>query len=462
MRALPEYLDRDGLVKYFPMLREGDDSLTAYVLSVADEAGWEIPEDLRNRMERALIGFVEGRVVRYSPLPTADLAIRKIAAIEALSRGKEPIEPRWLDSIAIEPNLWPTSAVIDWYLLLKRSPASPKRDERLEAREQHPALAPQLPGHDDGVLDREERRAVVADGLGRRQREPPAARAAGRRRTGARTCRGSCAARSGACSAGAGTRRSPTRGARWRSTSSRQRSKGRPHRHDDRDIGRGALRARLAARRRREDVREAPGVAGRAWRRRRSRRTAAGKPWVTLQSIAAIPLKAPLSSGYRIARDVTPVQQKTKGRWTRGDVARVRLEVDAQSDMTWVVVDDPIPAGATVLGRGLGGDSTLLTQGEKRQGHVWPAFEERTFESFRAYYQFVPKGRFVVEYTVRLNNAGEFQLAADARRGDVRAGDVRRAAERGLAGGAMSMANRHEDGRHDGRSPAWLAAVARR
>ena len=80
--------------------------------------------------------------------------------------------------------------------------------------------------------------------------------------------------------------------------------------------------------------------------------------------------------------------------------------------MTWVVVDDPIPAGATVLGRGLGGDSTLATQGEKREGCVWPAFEERTFESFRAYYRFVPKGRFVVEYTVRLNNPGAFDLPA--------------------------------------------------
>jgi alpha-2-macroglobulin len=138
----------------------------------------------------------------------------------------------------------------------------------------------------------------------------------------------------------------------------------------------------------------------------------AGRPWVTLQSIASIPLKTPFSSGYKLARMVTPVQQKTAGRWSRGDVARVHLEVEAQADMTWVVVDDPIPAGSTVLGRGLGGDSTLLAQGEKKQGTVWPAFEERTFEGFRAYYRYVPKGRFIVEYTVRLNNPGTFHLPA--------------------------------------------------
>ncbi len=132
MRTLPAYLDREGMVKYWPVLKDGDDSLTAYVLSVAAESGWEIPDDSRTRMENALIGFVEGRVVRFSALPTADLSIRKIAALEALSRRKEALNAKWLDSIAIEPNLWPTSAVIDWYWILKRSPKLPKRDARIE------------------------------------------------------------------------------------------------------------------------------------------------------------------------------------------------------------------------------------------------------------------------------------------------------------------------------------------
>ena len=90
MSALPDYLDRDGLVKFWPLMRDGEDVLTSYLLSIAHEAGYPIPDRERTRMEQALVGFVEGRIVRYSPLPTADLAIRKVAALEALSRRRSP------------------------------------------------------------------------------------------------------------------------------------------------------------------------------------------------------------------------------------------------------------------------------------------------------------------------------------------------------------------------------------
>lgn len=139
-----------------------------------------------------------------------------------------------------------------------------------------------------------------------------------------------------------------------------------------------------------------------------------GSPWVTVQSLAAIPLKQAISTGYKIVKTITPVQQKKTGMWSQGDVYRVHLDLEAQSDMTWVVVDDPVPAGATILGNGLGRDSQILThgenQGEKRQGWVWSAFEERTLSAFRSYFDWVPKGKWVVEYSVRLNNQGDFVM----------------------------------------------------
>ena len=87
-----------------------------------------------------------------------------------------------------------------------------------------------------------------------------------------------------------------------------------------------------------------------------------------------------------------------------------RLYVSAAL-FAWVVVTDPIPGGATILGGGLGRDSQIATAGQRgTTGNAWPAFEERSFEAYRSYYEYVPKGVIRMEYTVRLNNVGEFSL----------------------------------------------------
>jgi uncharacterized protein YfaS (alpha-2-macroglobulin family) len=139
-----------------------------------------------------------------------------------------------------------------------------------------------------------------------------------------------------------------------------------------------------------------------------------GKPWLTLQSIAAVQLKEPLNAGFSIRKTITPVEQANKslpaGSYTRGDVLRITLELNASADMSWVALTDPVPGGATILGNGLGRDSEMASQGETRQGTAWAAFEERSFESYRGYYGYFPKGITKVEYTLRLNNVGEFSL----------------------------------------------------
>ena len=136
----------------------------------------------------------------------------------------------------------------------------------------------------------------------------------------------------------------------------------------------------------------------------------AGKPWLTLQSVAAIELKAPFNAGYQIKKTITPVEQARPGQYTRGDVLRITLEVNASADMTWVAITDPIPGGATILGNGLGRDSEIATKDEKGAGYGWMAFEERSFESYRSYYEYLPKGVVKLEYTLRLNNVGDFAL----------------------------------------------------
>jgi hypothetical protein len=125
---------RRRLAEILPIMEQGSDSLTAYVLSATAEAGYAIPEQTKNRMEEALTAFVQGKIVRRCALAT-DLAVRKLAALEALSRSRQGAT-RCAGKHQHQPNLWPTSAVIDWSLLLQRTPSLARRDALLAEAQQ--------------------------------------------------------------------------------------------------------------------------------------------------------------------------------------------------------------------------------------------------------------------------------------------------------------------------------------
>ncbi|MYJ75125.1 MAG: hypothetical protein F4089_08485, partial [Gammaproteobacteria bacterium] len=67
-----------------------------------------------------------------------------------------------------------------------------------------------------------------------------------------------------------------------------------------------------------------------------------GAPWGMVEFRAAVPLTEPTQRGYRIVRRVDAVDRKRSRTWSRGDVAQIVLEIDANADMGWVVVDDPL------------------------------------------------------------------------------------------------------------------------
>jgi hypothetical protein len=407
MGALPSFLDRDGFAKYFPVLQYGSDVLTTYILTIASEAGWDVPASSRTRMISALERFVQGQVQRDPEWRAPDLSVRKVAALQALARWGRKVSDGDLSSIAIEPNLWPTSAVIDWLDLLKRAPELTGSAEAAAQAEQILRSRLNFQGTTMGfstertdflwwlmisgdvnanrillsMLDRdawrEDMPRLVRGSLGRQQR--------GHWNTTVANAWGVLALER----FGGKFEAEPVTGVTVAELTKQRRTLDWSRQPDG-----GSLNFSWP-----------PGQASLSLAQDGS-----GKPWATVQSLAAIPLKEPFSSGYRIARVVSAIEQKTKGQWTRGDVMRVRLDLEAQSDMSWVVVNDPVPAGAAILGTGLGRDSQILASGEKKQGWVWPAYEERKFDSFRAYYRFVPKGKWSVEYTLRLNNPGEFLL----------------------------------------------------
>ena len=407
MRALPAYMDSDGLVKYWPSdwLR-GSDTLTAYMLSISNQAGWEIPQSQRAQMLDALQGFAEGRISRDSPLRTADLTIRKLAALAALARYGRA-RAQMLTALDLDPVSLPTSAVLDWLDVLKRVDGIRGRAAKIAKARQILRSRLNFQGTRmgfstearDGLWwlmvsgDSNAARALIslADApqwradMGRMARGLLGRQDHGHWRTTTANAWGTLAMRT------------------FSSRFERERVSGEStleangKRQSLRWGNKTALQfAPLPWSGQQEDLRLA--------------HVGKGAPWAFITARAAIPLKAPLSTGYAIKRTITPVSQAKPGQWQSGDVMRVHIEVTAQSDMSWVAINDPVPAGAQILGSGLGGDSALLRRGERRDGKAWPVFEERRPDAYHAYYRFVPKGTFSFDYTLRLNSSGDFNL----------------------------------------------------
>jgi hypothetical protein len=403
--VLPAHLDGDGLVKYFPSpWLDGNPMLTAYILSISREAGRDLPNNLIEQMEKGLVAFIEGKIRRESSLRTADLSIQKLAAVEALSqRGRA--SAKLLSSVAVEPNLWPTSALLDWLNVLKRTEDLPDRPKRLKEAEQIIRSRLNFQGTVMNFSTEQSDRLwwlmVSADTNALRTLITFMDEGSWRNDI-PRLVRGAVARQEHG---------------RWETTIANAwgvLAMDRFSKKFEAAPVTGTTKAEMAGTAKSTDwgtdkkgkTLSFPWQEGTA--KISLRHTGGGKPWATFMSLAAIPLKEPLSNGYRIKKTVTPIEQRVKNRWSRGDVARVRLEIDAQNDMTWVAVSDPVPAGTTILGSGLGRDSAIVAEGERNRS--WPVFDERAFEAYRAYYDYLPKGKFVTEYTVRFNNEGNFRL----------------------------------------------------
>jgi hypothetical protein len=425
---MPTYLDNDGLARYFPGEggngNAGSPALTAYLLDVSHASGFAIPPELVQRLESGLAAFAEGRIKPEHWSPLSDIVVRKLAAIEALTRrvgsgaGSNYSPLSAISSLEIEPLRLPTSALIDWYLIVKRTAALPERAETLAAAERE--LRNRLSYLGGRLVFTSERsdywwwlmvsgdanafrliEAVVDDPAWKDDLPALVQGAMLRQRKG-----------------------------RWLTTVANVWATialDRFGRAFENEAVTGTTRATLADGPAQSlawptasgERAEAPNrlllpwpVETGAGDKLKLAHEGGGKPWAAMQVLAAVPVTEPAANGFRVTREVTPVEEKTSGKLSRGDIWRVRLTIDSEQDMSWVVVTDPIPAGARILGEGDGRDSHIAGMGESAGGHAWPAYVERTFGAYRAYYSHVARGKFYIDYTVRLNNAGEFSLPA--------------------------------------------------
>ena len=443
---LPTYLDNNGFARYYPGEGFGYPILSAYFLSIsaasADldaglgaNAGGEnrflLPPELEKRMLKGLSDFVEGRVKSQAWAPQNDTQVVKLAALEALTRrGEKPLAA--ISSLDLDLFRLPTSALIDWYLVAKRLNALPERIERLKDVEREirnrlsyaggrlsfsnesndyywwlmvssnvnafrlieaviddPAWANDLPALVQGAMLRQQRghwqtttantwASIALEKFGRKFERDAVS--------------GKSLAQLGQGEPQSRTWPAPSQNGQAPLTLLVPWSSSVP----------SSMLKQPQLKTTSETSSETLNI----------KHTGSGKPWAAVQLLAAVPVNENIAHGLRVTREVSPVQESSPGQVTRGDVWRVRLKVQSDQALSWVVLSDPIPAGARILGDGDGRDSKIAATGGGggSGGDAWLAYIERTFSVFRAYYTQVPRGEFSISYTLRLNNAGEFVL----------------------------------------------------
>jgi uncharacterized protein YfaS (alpha-2-macroglobulin family) len=436
MEQLPTYLDNDGLAKFFPVLSlSGSETLTAYLLTAASESGMEIPEAPRLKMLGGLKKFVEGSVSRSAVGHRSDLTLRKLAAMEALARYGQ-LKEGLIATLEGAPPLWPTSAVLHWFNILQRVKGVPTGEPLKDARQTLMSRlnfqATQLTFSTEetdraaGIFSEPEinlnRLILALASEGENSADRPASVVQAQRDDLARLIRGALGrqsqghwqttpgnvwgvlafekfsqlfekeAVSGKTQVSLGESKNSFV---WPLSTALTAGVGSP---TGSSLGFEKTRGKVF------DFEWPVGEKALSLRHEGK-----GKPWLTVQSKAAMPLTQPISSGFKIERKIIPVEVKKSGEYHKGDILRIQLDLEAQSDESWVVVEDPIPAGSMILGSGLGNDSAMATESEKRQG-AWPIFEERSFEGFRAYYESISKGKWSFQYTLRLNQSGVMNL----------------------------------------------------
>jgi alpha-2-macroglobulin len=402
--AIPTYLDREGLLRYWPQeSQQGSEALTAYALTMTAEAGFVIPEGPKAKMVEAMKAVVEGRLKREWQGPS-DTRMLRVSALAALARNGAST-PALAARVDIAPADMPTALLTDWLAIVDRTPgladAAGKRalaerilrqrivyeGTRIDLSDRDNAPWWMMIGQDEGpiralnaVLGRpgwSDEGPKMMVGVALRQMR-------GHWDTTPANAWGAIAARRFAALYPA----TAIMGTTTVSLGSESRTQAWPMMS-----GTPPLMLPVPATPTPLLIAQSGGAA----------------PWAIVSVKAAVPLTQALFAGYKLEKAISVVSQKNKGWLTRGDVIKVRITVDATAERNWVVINDPVPPGATIIGN-LGGQSAILGAAASGGEGMQPSYVERAREGWRGYFQWLPAGRVVVEYAVRLNGTGKFNL----------------------------------------------------
>jgi uncharacterized protein YfaS (alpha-2-macroglobulin family) len=388
---LDTYTDRNGLLRFFPSDNtKGDVNLTAFVLAIAHEAGFKFNPDREARLLDTLSQYAEGRLQDPSRYGKMDEILKKITVLEVLSRYRR-LNLDLLSSVdAKSMTDWPLYTLTEWYQIHLWEKKIPQRDVKLAEIEN------QLRARFYFSAKRLQIKNQERDSLSWLMRDPDSAIV---RLILATADQSSWKADSPRLIQGILSRQQEgswglTTSNAWGSLLLRKLAA-----RDEKNVILGAFVAELEKKQISHAWNKGPnGLISLPWTKSnadlRLSQEGSGNPYITVSARAAVPVSKAVLAGFNIEKTITPVEQKKKGIWSVGDIARVQIKVRAKADQTWVVLEDPIPAGASLL------QNSGATAVERKE------------ELIRFYFAWFSAEEQTLEYNVRFNQAGTFNLPA--------------------------------------------------
>ena len=408
----PNYTDSNGMIRYFPsdLNFAGSVMLTVETLRLLSESQVEIPRLVRERWLGGLQRFVENKLPRLYDGYGSELSLMRLAAIETLSRYGE-FELQLIPTLNLPIALLPVSSQIDLALLGRRVPLSPHADifeqarKSLQSRVSYRGSIMQFDSegveanmHELNTPDAVAAKLVLLSLIDSKWESERGRLMRGLlARTHSSGSWDSTYANSWAVLAARSFSRIVEKGPVEGKTTVELGSKSK-----DFVWNQGAAKHSSAD----WPVSDSKEIQGEL----QVHHKGAGAPWMLTQLSAAIPRTQPTFAGYQLTKRWSDESTRVLG-----GVTEVELEFESDRNQTWVAIRDPIPAGAVVLGSGLGGDasgSAPKVIGDT--GDFWNApqlaFEERVKSEYRAYFSFLPKGKFKIRYRLRWNQPGSFYV----------------------------------------------------
>ena len=420
VEKLPNFIDSDGLLKFFDWpVGCGSAQLSHYILDILHENKVQIPEETLTTLLNGLRNELNGRITCYrwwydrSKDPSLDQ--EKMLYFETLSRYGQ-FSPKALESIKITPNLWATETLVNWAKLLTKETTIPNRDEQLKQAQQILRARVNFQGSMMNLQESlntqsswslftstdQEALGLFGVMIDQTNIDDDAGRMA--RGLIARLHLGHW-----------DTTMANAWGITMMKKFSEKFEKVKVAGTTKVEAGESKASFDWTKNPKGEKTKMPwPADSQKKEVEMKFEHNGAGKPWMHLETSSAIPLKSPMNFGYTITKNITAVDQKVKGKWSVGDIVNVEIIVKAGNDQSWVVLRDPLPSGASHLGTGLNGESTIMNAEPKKadDGNMeWPTeYEEKSFTNFTSYASYLMTGTYKTTYRYRLNSAGVFKL----------------------------------------------------